>query len=395
MASYPVTFTELKSRVGVDDIAFSLGYCLDKKAGVGKFVELVLGDPRDPIDKIIVRNTTNKSQQGYFRRDGSKGDVVSFIKENINSFNVSGNSEWVKVLNVLAKYANMPVINNEDRKTIKSHSNTTKVFDPERYKTEAVNVDKLPWLLQSRGFSPDTIRQFGDSVILIKDTTNKNYDGYNVGFPYTNPVSMKLAGFEIRGNKGYKAKAAGTDSAHSAWIAEFPKNNPHNVRNVYFFESSLDAIAFYQINKAKLMNMPFALVSVGGSFNPQLAENIMQRFPIARAWDCFDNDLAGNIYSANLIKAVDKVDISITTSDDTINIKHGDNELQCPKEGFCLEKSTKVLGISYSTGHWKSPGNYKDWNDCLLNKMIEPKISPSKYLRDENLANQRQSSLKL
>lgn len=395
MAKNTLDLKQLKSRVGVDDIAFSLGYCLDKKAGVGKYIELVLGDPAHPTDKIIVRNTSDKSQQGYFRRDGSKGDVVSFIKENLNSFNVSGNNEWVKVLNVLAKFGNMPQIDIEDRNYVKSQSNTQRAFDPQRYKTSAVDMDKFPWFLKSRGLSAETVRDFGDNVVLIKDQNNKNYDGWNIGFPYTNPSSQELSGYEIRGNKGYKAKATGTDSAHSAWIAEFPKNTPHNIRNVYFFESSLDAMAFYQINKARLMMQPFALVSVGGSFNPELTENIMRRFPVARACDCFDNDIAGYQYSANLIKAVDKIEISVVASDDSIYLKHGDKEIQCPKERFSFNQATRKLGIDYSTGHWKSPGNFKDWNDCLLDKQIEPKVSPSKYLRDENLTQQRKSSLKM
>ncbi|MCM1491466.1 MAG: DUF3991 and toprim domain-containing protein [Muribaculum sp.] len=394
MAAYPLSFKELKSRVGVDDIAFALGYCIDKKAGVGKYMELVLGDSHNPTDKIIVRNTTDKSQQFYFRRDGSKGDVVSFIKENLNAFNVSGENDWIKILNVLAKYGNMPSVNPEVRDYVHSQLDSSKVFDSGRYKTATIDANKIPWFFHTRGISSDTVRRFGDNLVLIKDLNNKSYDGYNIGFPYINPTTMQLSGYEIRGNKGYKSKAAGTDSSHSAWIAEFPRDAPHNIRNVYFFESSVDALSFYQINRTKLMSMPFALVSVGGAFNPKLADDVMNRFPAAKAWDCFDNDLAGNIYSANLIKAVDKIELSVITSDDTIYLKHGDKEIQCPKEGFSFEKSSKTLGINYSCGHWKSPRNFKDWNDCLLNKMIEPKVSPSKYQRDENLAQKRRTTLK-
>ena len=44
MANYQVNFKELKSRVGIDDVAYALGYRLDRKAGVGRYIELVLGD---------------------------------------------------------------------------------------------------------------------------------------------------------------------------------------------------------------------------------------------------------------------------------------------------------------------------------------------------------------
>ena len=44
MPDYKVNFKELKARVGVTDVAYALGYRLDRKAGVGRYIELVLGD---------------------------------------------------------------------------------------------------------------------------------------------------------------------------------------------------------------------------------------------------------------------------------------------------------------------------------------------------------------
>lgn len=80
MTNYKVNFKELKSRVGIDDVAYALGYRLDRKAGVGKYIELVLGDGRDKRDTIIVSNRRDKASQIFFRRDGSKGDVVTLIR---------------------------------------------------------------------------------------------------------------------------------------------------------------------------------------------------------------------------------------------------------------------------------------------------------------------------
>ena len=83
---YKIRFRDMKERVGIDDVAYSLGYRLDRKAGVGRYIELVLGEGRDKRDTIIVSNRRDKGSQFFFRRDGSKGDVVSFIRENLNSF---------------------------------------------------------------------------------------------------------------------------------------------------------------------------------------------------------------------------------------------------------------------------------------------------------------------
>ena len=108
MADYKVNFKELKSRVGIDDIAYALGYRLDRKAGVGRYIELVLGNGNDKRDTLIISNPRNKSAQPFFRRAGSKGDVVTLIRENLNAFFVSGKDDWEKIAKVMARFANMP-----------------------------------------------------------------------------------------------------------------------------------------------------------------------------------------------------------------------------------------------------------------------------------------------
>lgn len=394
MAQYPIVFSELKAKVGIDDVAHSLGYAIDKKAGVGRYIEMVLGDPRNPSDRIIIRNTPDKSKQTYFRRDGSKGDVLTLIRENLSAFNVAGTNEWTRVANVLMKLANV-TIDNSYRKEVSASHVSNRTFTPERYETSRVNPQSLHWLLKQRGFNGSTIAAMGDKVLLIRDKNNTKFDGSNIGFPYTRPDNNALTGYEIRGSNGFKSKAAGTDSSNSAWIVDFPRNCPELSRNVFFFESSFDAMAFYQLNRARLDSTPFSLVSLGGAFNPALAEGIMKRYPLAKAWDCFDNDLPGQVYSATLVKTIDKVDFTLIQENGVASLTFGERQIRCPKENFDFRKSANELGIAYSVGHWKSPSNFKDWNDCLLGKQIEPTISVSKYQRDENLYKRRQSSLKL
>ena len=70
MADYKVNFKELKSRVGVDDVAYALGYRLDRQAGVGRYIELVLGSglkSGTPLSSVI--RTTRR------RRPSSAGTV--------------------------------------------------------------------------------------------------------------------------------------------------------------------------------------------------------------------------------------------------------------------------------------------------------------------------------
>ena len=56
-----VDFKTLKDKVGIDDVAYSLGYCVNRKAGVGKYLEMVLLDNmRLHVDTIVIRHPKYK-----------------------------------------------------------------------------------------------------------------------------------------------------------------------------------------------------------------------------------------------------------------------------------------------------------------------------------------------
>ena len=76
-----VSFQEMKPRVGIDDVAFSLGYKLNRQAGVGRYIELILPDGRgEKLDTIVISHPQEKDRQRYFHRNtGKRGDVVDFI----------------------------------------------------------------------------------------------------------------------------------------------------------------------------------------------------------------------------------------------------------------------------------------------------------------------------
>lgn len=391
-----ISFPELKEKVGINDVAFSLGYHLNRKAGVGKYYELVLGPVNNPIDTIIIRKTESKSQQTFFRRNGSKGDVITLIKENLNSFNVEGKNDWIKVANVLRQFANMPpVVLTPDRKAVEEAQTSTK-FNPDRYEISPVKTEPIHWLLAKRGFNKETVADIGDSITLIRDKNQSNFNGYNIGFPYRNPESNEITGYEIRGGNGFKSKAAGTDSSNSFWSAEFGTKDGNCVRNVYLFESSFDAIAFYQLNKARISMSPFALVSMGGTFSQNQVEGVMKRYPSAKLWDCFDNDLAGNVYSKNLVVYTEKYPLDIQYHKDEMGNKlavlsKGVDSVTRYADSFNFKEAAKELGVKYSIGHWKAPSNYKDWNDCLLNKKIQFISSVNKRDRNNKLFEDRKS----
>ena len=101
-------YKAFKEKVGVDDVAAYLGYKLDRKAGIGKYVEYNMRDGRGhKIDSIVISHPNDKSSQTYFHRNGaSGGDAISLIKENINSFGVTGSSEQELLRAVMSKLDN-------------------------------------------------------------------------------------------------------------------------------------------------------------------------------------------------------------------------------------------------------------------------------------------------
>lgn len=394
MTDYKVDFKELKARVGVDDIAYALGYRLDRKAGVGKYIELVLGDGRDRRDTIIVSNRRDKASQVYFRRDGSKGDVVTLIRENLNSFVVCGKNDWQKVAKVMARFANIPEPEfREDREYVSS-ARFSQVFDKSRYEVKPVDTERIPKIFSQRGISDETVRIFSPFLSLIRDTRNENFDGYNIGFPYTESFDSGVKGYEIRGMGGYKSKAAGTNSSTASWVADLSGGNSEAVKTVYFFESAYDAMAFHQMNRARL-DKDIALVSLGGTFSDGQITKTMERFPNAKAFDCFDNDVAGRIYGLRLMALVENFPIKITKTDGGLKVEAKGKSFPVDPDNPLTAQIDKNISIRYKMGQWTPPKSFKDWNDCLMNKPVEPVITPNKHERDSCLAEQRKSSLKL
>lgn len=393
MPDYKVNFKELKSRVGVTDVAYALGYRLDRKAGVGRYIELVLGDGREKRDTLIVSYPNDRASQTFFRRNGSKGDVLTLIRENLDAFLVSGKDEWQKVAKVMARFANMPEPEySDDHEYVKS-VRAASVFDASRYETRPVNPDKIPSLFSGRGLSDETVRRFAPFISLIRDKRNGSFDGYNIGFPYTD-TGGQVKGYEIRGYGGYKSKAAGTDSSSAAWVADFSGGNPEAVRSVFFCESAFDAMAFHQMNRSRL-HPDVALVSLGGTFSDNQIVGTMNRFPNAKAFDCFDNDISGRIYGLRMIGLLEGFPMRISKAEDGLQVEAGDKTFTVNPGKPLASQLAVHLPVRYRTGQWLPPKAFKDWNDCLLNKPVAPVLAPCKEERDRNLAERRKGGLKM
>jgi hypothetical protein len=193
---------------------------------------------------------------------------------------------------------------------------------------------------------------------------------------------------------GYKSKAAGTNSSSAAWVADLSGGNNGLVKSVFFCESAFDAIAFYQMNRAQLSDN-IALVSLGGTFSDGQITGVMERFPNARAFDCFDNDLAGRIYGLRMMALLENIPLKITKTGNGLMVEAKGKSIEIDTGRSIMSQVSSSLSIRYKMGQWTPPKAFKDWNDCLMNKPMEPIITPNKSDRDASLAEQRKSSLKM
>ena len=387
-----VSFQEMKPRVGIDDVAFSLGYKLNRQAGVGRYIELILPDGRgEKLDTIVISHPQEKDRQRYFHRNtGKRGDVVDFIGENLNRFNKYGRNQWEVIGKVMADFANMPIIDNHDRGYAGGLGSLNPVFNPKRYTAQSLqgNMDYAMGIFEGRGLSPETVRLFERHIAIVTDQKNKNGLPM-IGFPYREPgFSSDLAGYELRGDRGFKGKAAGTNSTTAMWTAGIHSalNNPQMVRHVYFCESAYDTMSFYQANRAKIDLPHSAFISVGGALSNGQVSGLMKHYCMAKAVDCFDNDLPGRIYGMRMAALLDGKRLSVFQMGDNLRLEMDGKSIDMPVGKASVEELGKHVRLSDRIEVMKPPVNYKDWNDVVRGMPLEALQLKTKFQRDENLA---------
>ena len=393
-------FKALKEKVGIDDIAYSLGYRVNRLAGVGKFVEMCLTDGNGKhIDTIVIRNPKDKAGQSFFRHNAmGKGDVINFIKENIDSFHEQGRNQWEKIANILRKFANEPIPDIGDSAYLKKMGYTeSQHFDASRYEVQpmAEHLKNGMMYMTPRGFSKETLKTFSPFIVRIKDLKSDRFNDYNIGFPYREPGKDEILGYEVRGYGNFKGKVTGTNSTTAAWIASLSKEeNPMAIRNVYFAESAYDIMAFYQANAMRIDRETSVFVSIGGTFSDRQVTGIMRHYENANAVDCFDNDLAGRIYGIRMAGLLSGKHLNIVKCDDAVRITLDGKEVAFKETETTLQEVSRHMGFSSRMRQWKPPKAFKDWNDVIMNKPFIQLTQKDKFERDAALEKRRSSGLK-
>ena len=183
-------YKAFKEKVGVDDVAAYLGYKLDRKAGVGKYVEYNIRDGRGrKIDSIVISHPGDKSSQTYFHRNGaSGGDAISLIKANINSFGVTGSSEAEMLAAVMSKLTSDDtfITKAEDR----YRDMKPQTFDIGRFQMEnaAEHFEAVMSFFRARSIDEETVRTFlPRNALLHFPSGSAQYQRSGASCPYTCP----------------------------------------------------------------------------------------------------------------------------------------------------------------------------------------------------------------
>ena len=395
-----VDFKELKEKVGIDDIAYSLGYRINRKAGVGKYIEMALLDNRgNHTDSIVIRHPKDKGSQSYFRHNGrGGGDVVAFIMENLGSFSDSGINEWDKLGHIMTRFANEPVEETANGKYLEKMGYKQEPFDPSRYDVQPIteHLKNCMNYMLPRGFSEETIRTFAPYIVRLRDNQSENFKDYNLGFPYRVPGQDEVVGYEIRGYNKFKSKATGSNSTTAAWIVDLSLNkNELAAHNVYFAESAYDIMAFWQANRLKLDMQTSVFVSIGGTFSDLQLSTIMKYYERAKAVDCFDNDLPGRIYSLRMASIFADRHMNIVKTDDFVMVSRDGKEVRMSHDDTSLSELSKYFWIPKRVCQWKPPEAFKDWNDVIMNKPYIQKPDVNKFQRNKALEERRSKGIKI
>ncbi len=377
MNSNKLSFQELKSRVSVIDVASFLGYKFDRSKGMSQPSFVLTDAGGDVTDRIYIKNPRDNSTQGYWRRNGiqSSGDVISFVKENITKFGVSGRNELDTINNILHKFAGRE-LEAKDTTEYKKHSHTEHVFDPERW-TKVSNNYMRDRILSSRSISMHTAITFSQHIDIVQDKEQQGKYNY-IGFPYTIPGENKHVGYELRGLNGFKSKATGTNSTEGMWLATFT-DNPSSIKNIYITESAFDALSFYQLHKERINLSTSAFVSFGGSFSDKQFNKLREQFPTARPVLLFDKDLNGHMYDIRAIALMSKVNVQAHLSKEHVDFEVNGNKFSIPQKDLSATLFSKESGLSLPPSTllvYKPQAAVKDWNDLLKQEVQHP---PTKY----------------
>lgn len=319
MTSTQLTYQDYIDKVSMYDLLSDGGYKLNRRDGLKYpcFVRLDSEGRRIRGDKFVV---THEGKCCFHPPVLRTYNAISFIKEFPEMFKESamGYSGDRLVNAVCRRILNMPP--ELEKVNINDLRQQQKPFDINDYSLSYFNSNDrntfsvfYPYF-KRRGISLMTESMF-QKHFFVTSTTDKNGNIMsNLSFPLRVPGKQEIVGLEQRsrtrldGTCSYKGKAPGSNGSDGLWIASADDVNLKGAKNVYWFESAYDALAYFQTHVKKDFSLyKSVLVSTGGTPTVQQVKGMLKETPNAKHHLCFDNDMAGRQFVKNFYDTARKM----------------------------------------------------------------------------------------
>ena len=154
-------------------------------------------------------------------------------------------------------------------------------------------------------------------------------------------------------------------------------------------------MAFWQANRLKLDKESSVFVSIGGTFSDLQLSSIMKYYERANAVDCFDNDIAGRVYSLRMASVLGGRHLNIVKTDDFVMVSADGKEVKMSHDDATLAELSRHFRIPKRLSQWKPPKTFKDWNDVIMNKPFVQTVEPNKFQRNQALEERRSKGFKI
>ena len=312
-----LTHNDFLQRLDIRDVLLDAGYRQNRRFGLrlSSFIRTDSEEKRIRGDKFVITQQGKCCCQPPRQKEYN---VVSFIKEHPALFaeyyegidlNRLVNLVCSRLLNIpFEEYEVQTVPVKQDLRPFDITDYDLHRFNPQDHEMQEIFY---PYF-KNRGIDLSTQNAFHRHFCLA---TKHGADGaaYTcLAFPLTLPKEGgTVVGFEERermrmdGCDSYKGKSEESNESEGLWIAS-PAGTPlAEAKHIYWFGSTYDAMAYYQLHQAKNKDLRKAVfISTGGKpIGKQMREILDLTIP-ARQHICFDNTRKGSNLTWDLQKEI-------------------------------------------------------------------------------------------
>lgn len=323
-----LTYEDYKRRISIRDILMDAGYSYNRRDGMRYPTYSRRDDEGKNIkgDKFII---TANGLCCFQPPEHRNYNIISFIKTHPELFKeyTPGMNLDHLVNQVCCRLLNEPIIRNRKEDLPAPSTNVEhkefnlRNFSLHQWKTEDFETQKPFYpFFSDRGINRETQRTFSEYFYITAKAGASKTAVRNLSFPMRIPGTARVVGLEMRGapdrnGETFKGMALNTDATHGMWVASPAldvnvASELRKARNVFWFESAYDAMAFYQLQPDKRELAKAVFVSTGGSPSIQQFYGMLKHTDKANHHLCFDNDMAGRMYAINFAVARSGKDFS-------------------------------------------------------------------------------------